>query len=240
MTEFVLKGTIGRWLQNPAFRHSNLLYAIQNSFRYLPREQIMRTVMEFAAESDLPGDYLEFGVFQGHTFATAFHFAKRQRLANMRFYAFDSFEGLPKVDGVDAAGYRHRHFEQGQIACDLAQFKQHLARSRVNLSDVEIVEGWFSQTLSEETTQRLPLKQASVVWIDCDLYESTVSVLDFLTNYVHDGTVLVFDDWFCFRGSPDRGEQRAFREWLQRNPHIGATAFHTYGWGGNSFILNMT
>ncbi len=34
------------------------------------------------------------------------------------------------------------------------------------------------------------------------------------------GTVLVFDDWFCFHGDPDRGQRRAFREFRLRHPEI--------------------
>ena len=34
------------------------------------------------------------------------------------------------------------------------------------------------------------------------------------------GTVLVFDDWFCFCGDPERGERRAFRELRQRHPRL--------------------
>jgi O-methyltransferase len=48
-----------------------------------------------------------------------------------------------------------------------------------------------------------------VIWVDCDLYESTVPVLDFITEYIQDGTVIIFDDWYSFRADPDRGEQKA-------------------------------
>jgi hypothetical protein len=83
----------------------------------------------------------------------------------------------------------------------------------------------------------LPLRKAALVWIDCDFYESTVPVLEFITDYVQDGTLLIFDDWFCFRGDPERGEQRAFAEWLARNPWIRAGELLRFGWHGSSFIL---
>ena len=63
--------------------------------------------------------------------------------------------------------------------------------------------------------------------------------MDFITDYIQDGTVLIFDDWFCFRGNPNRGEQRAFREWLKRNPSIKVSEFHKYGAEGNSFIVHI-
>jgi O-methyltransferase len=51
------------------------------------------------------------------------------------------------------------------------------------------------------------------------------------------GTVIAFDDWFCFKGDPGKGEQRAFREWLEKNSAFDAIEFHKFGWSGNSFII---
>ena len=48
----------------------------------------------------------------------------------------------------------------------------------------------------------------------------------------------IFDDWFCFRGNPDRCEQRAFREWLQKHPQIKANDLVRFGWQHNSFVLH--
>ena len=105
---------------------------------------------------------------------------------------------------------------------------------------VRVIPGWYKDTLKQETKQELDIKSAAVIYVDCDLYESTVPVLDFVTDYVIDGTVLIFDDWFCFRGNPNRGEQRAFNEWLENNPNIKVTEFHKVGWHGNSFIIHRT
>jgi hypothetical protein len=102
---------------------------------------------------------------------------------------------------------------------------------------VKAVKGWYDKVLNEETKKKLPLKKAAVVMVDCDLYESTVPVLNFITDYLQEGTVIVFDDWFCYRADPDRGEQKAFREWLKRNPSIKVTEYNRFGVEGNSFIV---
>src|SRR5262249_17911832 len=149
----------------------------------------------------------------------------------------DSFEGLPEISGEDIAA--PRQFEKGEYSCDVETFKANLARNGVDLGKVTITAGWFNETLNEGTKQKLPIQKAAIVWIDCDLYESTVPVLDFITDYIQDGTLLIFDDWFCFNGNPAYGEQRAFREWLAKNPSLSATEFYKYGWTGNSFILHL-
>ena len=38
---------------------------------------------------------------------------------------------------------------------------------------------------------------------------STVPVLRFLSDVLVDGALLIFDDWYCFRASPEQGEQNA-------------------------------
>lgn len=223
------------FLKDPPIRYSRMFAGLRNTFDYSAREQMLRTALEFAEWSRLEGDYLEFGVWQGRTFAAAYYFAARYGLDSMRFYAFDSFQGLPKVAAEDSNG--SAEFQSGDYQWNRRDFETNLDRWRVPRNRVEIVPGWFSDTLNAKLTESLPLQKAAIVWVDCDLYESTVPVLEFLERYVQDGTVLIFDDWFCFRADPKRGEQKAFAQWLGHNPELRATPFHHFGWHGASFIL---
>ena len=61
----------------------------------------------------------------------------------------------------------------------------------------------------------------------------------FLTKYVRQGTILIFDDWFTYRNSPNHGEQRAVEEWLSKNPHISLTEYYKFSYHGISFIVNI-
>jgi O-methyltransferase len=79
------------------------------------------------------------------------------------------------------------------------------------------VKGWFQETLTLETKRKLGLKAVSIAYVDCDFYESAKVALNFLTDLLVDGSVIVFDDWWMYKGRPDRGEQRAFREWTSEN-----------------------
>lgn len=189
--------------------------------------------MNFVKSTNVAGDYLEFGVFKGSTFVEAYQMAKGKKLDSMKFFALDSFEGLPEVKGIDVG-----QFQKGEYSASLELFMSNLKQSGVDFNRVEIVPGWFNETLNAETKKKLGMKFAAVVWIDCDLYESTVRVLDFVTDLLVDGTIIVFDDWFFFKGNPNRGEQRAFREWLAKHPEIKASEYHKYFWHGNSFIIH--
>jgi hypothetical protein len=198
--------------------------------------RMIETAFGFAFNNGVRGDYLEFGVYQGRTFIDAWEAARRYQMREMRFHAFDSFAGLPEPEQHDLGG----GFWGGQFHCDRAKFEASLRRRKVDLSRVSIHEGMFDETLSgPDSLRKLGVERASVVWIDCDLYASTVPVLRALSDVVDDGTVLIFDDWYCFNGRPDRGEQRACSEWLDAHPRIRLVEYQKFHWAGASFIVNL-
>jgi hypothetical protein len=211
----------------------------------------IHTGASFLAWNQVEGDYLEFGVYKGASFSTAFHAFERNRRrvaqalspseslrrwldARPRFFAFDSFEGLPAGEAERQADY-----QPGGYACSEAQFLANLEQAGVDMSRVVTVPGMYDQSLVPEVKARHGLRQAAMVFIDCDLYESTVPVLDFITDLVGQGTIIVFEDWFRFKGSPLHGEQRACREWLERNPQIELIEYWREGPQAVSFLVNM-
>ncbi|WP_044252706.1 hypothetical protein [Isosphaera pallida] len=74
--------------------------------------------------------------------------------------------------------------------------------------------------------------------VDCDLYSSAKVVLEFITPLMVDGTILIFDDWYCFRGHPQRGERAAFAEWSAGLPHWVFKEYQKEGSWRMSFIAN--
>lgn len=220
------------------------------------RDTIIGKAAVFVVSEGLEGDYIEFGVYKGESLAKAYHtlrsvyereivVARRQdpdradrleaRWGSMRFFAFDSFEGLPELRGPDTLT---TDFRPGQFRSSIEDFWAHLRRRRVDPSKVVAVEGWFQDTLNEETRSQLEMRKAAIVHIDSDLYESAKLALDFAAPLLQDGTILVFDDWFNYRGHPALGERRALLEWSERNPRWGITEYHKEGVRRNSFIVN--
>ena len=142
-----------------------------------------------------------------------------------RFVTFDSFSGLPDGDDVE----RHLDYSEGAYACTERQFINNVKQGGVNIDDVRTVASYYDDTLTVETKTRLNLRKAAIVIILCDLYESTVPVLDFITDLVDQGTIIIFDDWYHFKGSRNHGEQRTCYEWLRKNPHIDLVKFWQQG-----------
>lgn len=191
---------------------------------------------EYLIGAKIDGDYLEFGVYQGATFSHAYQWMS-PHFNKMRFLAFDSYEGLPKPQGIDIVAGYSSHFYERQFACSEEEFTHNIVSKGVDLNKVKIIKGWFDKTLSIERSKEYGLKRISIAWVDCDYYESTVPVLSFITPFLVPGSVIVFDDWRCYRNHPDYGQQRACREWLDTNKKIKLSELFSFGWNGIAFTV---
>ncbi len=202
-----------------------------------PRERMLNYAFHYIEFNKVEGDYMEFGVWKGHTFIHAYHLS-RIHAKSMNFYAFDSFEGIPPNKEIFKDG--KRIFIDDDYSCDLKTFNSNLSSFEVDTNRVTVVPGWYNETLTRETKDKLPLKSAAIVWMDCCLYESAKPVLDFITDYLVEGSIIISNNWFALKGDPEHGEHRAFDEWLEENPSLKAIQFNKFWWMGNSFIIYKT
>lgn len=225
---------------------------------FLPKSHI-EIIARFIFAEAIEGDYLEFGVFRGASFINAYYALeaakrdwnskKRDSLAyslkhdvsiikrkdNIKYFAFDSFCGLPEIKGIDK---EHARFSKGRFDCAEKEFLTILKSNGVDLGKVDTIPGWYNSTLNEETKKKYGINRAAVVMIDCDLYESAKDVLRFITDLLTNGSVIIFDDWFSFKGDPDRGEQKAVKEWLNKNIQIRLIEYYNNP-PQKSFIVNI-
>ncbi len=231
----IISKTIARIVNYRLIKYSLVGGVFRNIFD--ERTQMLDTAMKYASVSKLEGGYFEFGCYVGKTMISAYH-TSRQYLPDINFYGFDSFCGLPSEKNMDIND-SFKPFKEGQFSCSEAQFKNNLKKSKVDISRINTISGWYKDTLTKETRKKINTKKVAIVYVDCDLYESTVLVLNFILPYLQDGTLILFDDWFTYRGNPKRGEQKAFKEWLISNKNLSASQYHTFAWSGNSFIVHL-
>ena len=195
------------------------------------REPYLEEIFADVVDSDVQGDYLEFGVFRGRSFILATQLASKYSMDQMRFFAFDSFAGLPHSEGET--------FDTGNYACSEALFKKMLYKAGVNAETTRVIKGFYSDSLTDVVRKQHDLVKASIVHIDCDLYSSTKCVLNFIEELVDEGTVLIFDDWYSFRDEDldNMGERKAFREWSLYDQF---EEFHELPPSSKSFIMRQS
>jgi O-methyltransferase len=237
---------VGRLLRRIARPIVNYLTKPASRYKYLPRfhelidysrkEAMLGTCLEYVHLAEVKGDYLEFGMWKGGSMIAAFHLSKRLgSLSDMKFYGFDSFQGIPTLSVNKSEA---KSFPPGIFSGAFAEVQRNLVDADVDMSRVELIPGWYGDTLNHETEEKLGLQAAAIVNVDCDVYESTVQVLTFVEPYLVDGSIVIFDDWYCFANREELGEQKAFKEWLERNGQLRATPYKEYGWDGKAFIIN--
>lgn len=179
----------------------------------------------------LPQVYMEFGCHSARTFSAAVNAAKYLNMEEMNFYAFDSFMGLPKTNAADDGV-----FESGEFKTSIEDFRNKLKRKTgVYLDSSNIIPGFFSDSLTSQLQLRMP--KVGVVHIDVDLYSSTIEVLNFIKPLLVVGTVLIFDDYYCFPPDGSKGEMRALLEFCEDNPSIKVKEWKSYSTFGQSFFV---
>jgi hypothetical protein len=192
-----------------SFERARLVHTFREVLRILQRRE----------DADALGDYLEFGVYHGTSLSCMYEARRQAGLRQMRLFGFDSFEGLPE----SAARQDDGLWAPGQFKSTMGLTHDNLRRWGVPPAEVTLVTGWFSETCTPLTRERLGLEHASVIMVDCDLYSSTCEVLAFCEPLIRQQAVLVFDDWHA-SGLADKGlgEARAFAEFLQAHPSLVA------------------
>ena len=180
-------------------------------------------------------NYYEFGVFKGYAFWYAYKTAQKYNFTQMKFFGFDSFQGLPKVEGIDKT--QEDVFYEGQYSCSKEAVTKNLDSQGIDWEKAFLIDGFFEDSLNEKTKEEYSLARTGIALIDCDLYSSTVSVLNFLRDMLMDSTLIIFDDWNCFDGDDEKGQRKAFKEFLAENSNLYAESLFSYGAYGQVFLV---
>lgn len=154
------------------------------------------------------GDILEFGVYAGGSIGWFC-----QKFPDTQVYGFDSFEGLPEDWDLGNQILRKGHFSQ---AGKHPVFKKH-----ANIDNINWVVGLFEDTIPvwrESNSSKI-----KILHIDCDLYSSTVTVLDGIKDRLQVGTYILWDELTHFPKDPQYKhnrlhEYKAFKEFCEDNP----------------------
>ena len=140
---------------------------------------------------DVPGDFIETGVWRGG--ATIFMQANLKAWGdtNRKVWVADSFEGLPAPDAsrfpADTGDKLHT---QTGLAVGLETVKNNFRRYGLLDDNVEFLVGWFKDTLPVA-----PLGELALMRLDGDMYESTIQAIEVLYPKLSPGGFCIIDDF---------------------------------------------
>jgi hypothetical protein len=189
---------------------------------------------DFITENRVEGDYHEYGCHRARTFRMSLTEARRHGLERMKFFAFDSFEGLPTPETAPAV----TGWQRGALSTSEVRFQELVAEHGIYVDRCVTVKGFYGESLTEERQRAFVTGEQPIALacIDCDLYESAVPVFRFIEPLLQEGSLLYVDDYFTgYKGSPVKGVARAFTE-FQATSRFAFAPHMQIGWWGRSFI----
>ncbi len=192
-----------------------------DKFKHVPlSNHVIITASHYA---HVPGHIMEFGVAGGRTI---------KRLADFWFekavVGFDSFEGLPE-DWVKSTG-------QVMLKKTFA-INGYLPELRGN---VHLVKGWFENSLP--AWLQMYGGHVRFLHMDCDLYASAKTVLSLLNDRIKPGTVIVFDELYCWNNPRSyehwkEGEYKALQEWMKVSNRKVKVLCRNRGWSAAVVVV---
>ena len=141
---------------------------------------------------DIPGDFLEAGVWRGGACIFMRGVLEAHRVHDRVVWVADSFRGLPQ----DGERWDDRTFatdvqpDQAYLAVSRQQVEHNFRLYGLLDDQVRFLEGWFSETLPGA-----PVKRLAILRMDGDLYSSITDTLVNLYPKLEPGGFCLIDDY---------------------------------------------
>lgn len=149
-------------------------------------------------EIAIDGYIAEFGVDKGKSFLQLCDMFNADEV-----YGFDAFDGLPE-GGKWHGNTMHK-----------GMFKNDCKPPFEIPENGHIINGWFENTLPDFASS-VEGQPAKYLHIDCDVYSSTVTILNAVASSIVKGTIIVFDDYCNYTGWRT-GEWKAWQEFCKKH-----------------------
>lgn len=198
--------------------------------------QALKKLFYLSAIENIDGDYLEFGIYTGSSFCHSIRCAKQlvkihPAIKNTRFFGFDSFKGFGKIQEDE----KHPFYEDQNFSTDLSKVNKRVSKVSKN-TFVRIIPGFFEESL-KPGPDFYEIKKSRIIFIDSDTYSSAIEALKFSLPTIQNGTFIMLDDFFSYKGNSSLGIAGAFYEFIEKN-NFSVRRVLDYGMGGIAFVIS--
>lgn len=155
---------------------------------------------------------LEFGTAHGYAFTKMLYAARFLKMdRRVKVHGFDTFEGMPPAENEkDEDQISNDGWVEGQFAGGYEELDTYC---RTRYANYELHQGNFNDSVTPAFLESLKQWKPVLIWIDCDYYSSTVTVMERVLPYIPNGCVIYFDDFELLNfGSRFTGEARFVAE----------------------------
>lgn len=180
-----------------AFEYENNFYLSSNITRI---SKLLAHYELFKMTKDIPGDIVECGIFKGVSFCRFATF--REIFGNVfskKITGFDTFGKFPEANFQDDINALKAQIStDGEYSIEKEQLEKVLEHKGIN-KNIELIEGDITKTVPQYISSHPELK-ISLLNLDVDIYEPTVTILENLFPRISKGGVLILDDYSTFPG----------------------------------------
>jgi len=169
----------------------------------------MNKIFEQIKKDNIPGDIIEFGVYQGFSLSWLARFRDLHKLNNRKIIGIDSFEGLPITSGP---WVKHTFGDSTEVIVNKTLQQQ---LTNIQQRNIIIIKAWFDDLALEKKLQT-ETNSLALIHIDCDLKVSLQSIFNLIELYLKGIQFLLFDDW----GICDEEIPLGFNEWESSHSFI--------------------
>ena len=202
-------------------------------------ERVLRSKSDFFERAfvalsfnGISGDYAEFGCEGGTSMWLAWQEIAANPVAR-HMWAFDPFAGIPKTEDPEDDQLT---WIPDTVSMGVDDFHSVLATRGVPRDAYTTVDGDFAASLPRLGSHAEP-RDIALAYIACDLYSSTVSVLEFLEPRIKHGMILAFDDYYCWTASDVSGERAALETFAADHPEWNFHRYMAIDWDGAAFVV---
>ena len=151
----------------------------------------VRACVDSVMADGVPGDFIETGVWRGGVTILMRGMLDAWGDPDRRVWVADSFQGLPAPDAdTYPQDIGHDLSDVPTLAVSADRVRANFARYGLLDDRVQILEGWFRDTLPTA-----PIDRLAVLRLDGDMYESTIDALDALYPKLSVGGYVIVDDY---------------------------------------------
>ena len=219
-------------------------YVLESYYTMTSVARLVNTLKscKYAVENNIPGDFVECGVWRGGHGILAKKIFERMG-SNKKVWMYDTFEGMaePTEFDVNARTKEMATVKYYQTKTDthvdwcyasLEDVKKCVQLAGININAVTFIKGDVCETLTDPSNRPT---QISVLRLDTDWYQSTKTELHWLYPVLSNNGVLIIDDYGHWQGS-----RKAVDEYFAKNPY--KPLFNVVDFTGRSAIKinNMT
>jgi hypothetical protein len=197
------------------------LYEKIKPFTMTSRERCfaLYTATKYILARNIPGDFVECGVWRGGNTMLIAYLLQRHGVTNRKIYLYDTFEGMSeptehdrKTNQTESALKKWRSTQKENYTdwcySSIEEVTENMSQTAYPADKLIFVKGKV-----EDTLQKTLPGNISLLRLDTDWYESTKAELDVLYPLLQPNGILIIDDYGAWEGA-----RKAVDEYFKNNP----------------------